>query len=89
MDRFYELLRDQGNILRQQEKTLATISQAQLDTHERLFGANGQPGIIQVMHTDVSRHTRQISFWRGGLAVVTFLWAAAMAFGSVMLGKHR
>src|ERR1700693_682581 len=96
MKRFYELLREQGRELSAQGKLLERITQSQSDQHERLFGSNGQPGAIQFIHNEVTEmdtvvatHTRQISFWRGGIAVLAFLWTAAVAVGSVVVAKHR
>lgn len=49
MDRFFTLLQEQGRVLSKQGESLATIAQTQKDTHGRLFGENGQPGIIQYL----------------------------------------
>ena len=96
MDRFFNLLQEQSRTLTEQGKVLAAIEQSQCDTHERLFGANGQPGAIQYLKSEidltnvaVARHASQITFWRGGLAVLGILWAATVAFASVVIGRHH
>lgn len=89
MDRFYDLLQRQGEILKAHGELLATIEQSQVDTRERLFGSAGSPGVIQYLHAEVARHSKQITFWKGGIAVLTLLWGAAVAYGSVIIGKQR
>jgi hypothetical protein len=95
MDRFFHLLQEQSRTLTAQGNTLAAIAQSQQDTHERLFGGNGQSGALQFLATEindtkatVATHTKQITFWRGGLAVLTFLWGAAVAVAAVVLKRH-
>ena len=89
MDRFFSLLQEQNRTLTEQGNMLAAIQQSQADTHERLFGGNGTPGIISYLHTEVAEHGKQIRFWKGAIAVLTFLWTAAIAFASAVIGKHR
>jgi hypothetical protein len=84
-DRIYEILRKQGEMLAMLER----IDERQQNTHERLFGANGLPGVIPYLHTEVARHTRQIAFWKGGLAILTFLWGAALAWGGIIISKRH
>lgn len=95
MDRFFNLLQEQGRILTSQGNTLAAIAQSQDDTHERLFGASGQPGALHLLATQiaetkatVSTHTEQITFWRGGMAVLGFLWTAAIALAAIVFKRH-
>lgn len=40
---------------------------------------------IENLRADVDKHSRQISFWRGSLAVLAFLYTGALAF----FGIHR
>ena len=95
LDRFFNLLQEQGRTLTAQGNTLAAIAQSQEGTHERLFGGNGQTGALQYLATEINEtkatvaaHTRHITFFRGGLAVLTFLWGAAVAVAAVVF-KHR
>jgi hypothetical protein len=81
-DRIYDILRTQG-------ETLARIQQSQEDTRERLFGSAGAPGAIPHLQQMVARHETRINFWRGAIAILSVLWTAAMAYGAVVLGKHR
>lgn len=46
LDPIYELLRAQG-------ETLARIDERQQNTSERLFGANGQPGALHFLQTEI------------------------------------
>jgi hypothetical protein len=82
IDRIYDILRTQG-------ETLATIRQSQEDTREQLFGAAGRPGAIPHLQQVVAQHESRINFWRGAIAILSFMWTAAMAYGAVVLGKHR
>ena len=95
LDHIFEVLQDQNKTLARQGEMLASIAQSQNDTRERLFGANGQPGAIHYLNTEigktnlmVAKHTDQIAFWRGALAIVSFLLTTALAWGGIVLGKH-
>jgi hypothetical protein len=68
---------------------VAHIKQSQEDTRTRLFGGDGAVGAIPYLHTEVSKHGRQLTFWRGAVAVLTFMWSAAIAWGSVILSRHK
>ena len=76
------------DILRHQSETLARIDQSQKDTHERLFGANGVPGAIPYLAEQTKKQGKQIEFWRGALAVLTFLWTGAVAIAAAMIKRH-
>lgn len=65
------------------------IKSSQEDTRKRLFGGDGEIGAIPYLHAEVKKHTSQITFWKGGLAVMSFLWAAAIAWGSAVISRHR
>lgn len=82
LDRIYDMLQQQG-------ETLARIDQSQRDTHERLFGASGVPGVIPYLHGEVTKHNRQIAFWRGALAIISVLFTAALAWAGSVLGRHQ
>lgn len=95
LDHIFNVLQDQNKTLAAQGALLASISRGQEDTRERLFGANGQPGALYFLSQEigktnvvVGKHTDQISFWRGALAIVTVLLTTAMAWAGVVLGKH-
>lgn len=88
LDRFFDLMQEQGRVLSHQGELLATIQQDQKDTRARLFGENGQPGVIQYLHGEVKQHGRQIATWRGALGILAVMWTAAVAFAAAML-KHR
>jgi len=95
MDRFFNLLQEQSRTLTAQGNTLAAIAQSQEDTHERLFGGNGQPGALHYLATEindtkatVATHTRQLNFWKGGIAVLGFLWSAAIATAAIVFKRH-
>ncbi len=88
LDRFFDLLQGQSEELKTQGKLLATIQQSQADTHERLFGSGQAPGAIPYLHGEVSKHGRQIIFWKGAIAVLTVLWTGAVALAAAII-KHR
>jgi len=88
MDRFFNLLQEQGRTLTAQGNTLAAIAQSMEDTHERLFGTDGLATEINETQATVATHTKQLNFWRGGLAVLGFLWGAAVAVAAVMFKRH-
>lgn len=87
--RIYDLLLEHG-------KTLSRIDQSQRDLKERLFGGEGVPGAIHFLGNEiektnviVARHEKKISFWRGGAAVLAFLWSAGVATASVIWTRHK
>jgi hypothetical protein len=87
-DRIYDILLKQGD-------TLARIDQSQQDTRERLFGANGQPGTLHFLQTEIAatnivveKHGKTIAYWKGALALLTVLWTGAVAVGAAIM-KHR
>jgi hypothetical protein len=89
LDRIYDILQRQG-------ETLARIDQSQQDTRERLFGANGQPGALHFLQTEISgtneivaKHGKQIQFWRGAMSIISLILTTALAWGGIVLGKHR
>lgn len=64
MDRFYDLLSEQGKTLVAQGQSLASIAQAQQDMKERLFGAGGTPGLIPYLaqeHKDLAAEQVKLS----------------------------
>lgn len=77
----YEILQ----LLKEQGEMLARIDENQKNTNERLFGSNGA---IPYLHGEVSKHGRQITFWKGCIAVLTFLWAGVVTVGAAII-KHR
>jgi len=92
----YDMLKDQNEVMRKQAETLSAIAQSQNDTRERLFGGNGQPGALHYLNDEigktnavVAKHSSQIIFWRGALAVMSFLLTTAVAWAGIVLGKHR
>jgi len=88
MDRFFNLLQEQGRTLTAQGNTLAAIAQSQEDTHERLFGDNGLATEINETKATVATHTRQLNLWKGGIAVLGFLWSAAIATAAIVFKRH-
>ena len=89
LDRIYEMLRQQGETLRIQGETLARIDESQKNTHDRLFQGSGNiPGAIPYLFAEVSKHGRQITFWRGALAVISVVFTTAMAWAGTVLAKH-
>lgn len=88
-DRIYDQLKSQNDMLHSQGVLLATLVQSQKDTHERLFGEGGTGGHITYLHGEVSKHSKQIVFWRGALSVLGVLWAAMVSLGCVLLNRHR
>jgi uncharacterized membrane protein len=89
MDRFFEQLQEQGRVLKTQGEVLATMAQSQKDTHERLFGNGSLQGSIPYLHAEVTKHSKQINFWRGAIAVLTVLWAGAVAYATAVVGHHK
>lgn len=78
IDRIYDILMEQG-------KTLARISESQENTRAALHFFQAE---IDKTNAVVAKHTDQISFWRGSLAIISILFTAALAWGGVVLGKH-
>lgn len=54
-----------------------------IDAKHELILANLQP--YRSLQSTVERHTTQITFWRGALAMITFAVTAALGY----LGIHR
>lgn len=86
MDRFFDLLKEQSKELKTQGQLLAAIQQSQADAHERLLGEHGA---IPYLHGEVSKHGRQITFWKGAIAVLTFMWGAAVAAAAAIYSHHK
>lgn len=85
LDRLFDMLQAQNKTLIEQGSTLAAIKASQDSTHERLFDSpDSLSAKIEKTDIVVARHSRQISFWRGGLAALAFLWAAAIAVAAVV-----
>lgn len=81
-DRIYDILRTQG-------ETLARIDENQRNMHERLFVGSGDiPGAVPYLFATVSKHSTQITFWRGALAVISLLFTTALAWGGTVLARH-
>lgn len=80
--RIYDLLMEQG-------KTLARIDQSQDDMKDRLFGTDGLKNQLDKTTTLVFEHEKKLSFWRGGFAVMAFLWSAGVAYAGVILHRHK
>ena len=89
LDRFFNLLQEQGKTLAKQGETLARMDQSMSDTHERLFGGGNTPGAIPYLYTQVEKHSRQITFWKGAIAVLTFFWGVGVTYASGVLIKRR
>jgi hypothetical protein len=81
-DRIYDLLM-------QQTSTLAKISQSQDDLKERLFGAGGNPGIIQHYGKEIADHGRQLGYFKGAIAVITLAWTTAVAIIAAIIKTHH
>lgn len=88
MARLFDMLDKQNIAMAEQGKCLARIQQSQDDTHERLFGGNGIVGHLPYLHTEVAAHGRQLTFYKGGLAILSFLWAAALAVAGAVFKRH-
>lgn len=88
MDRLFDLLQEQGRALSEQGKTLAKIEQSQEDTRARLFGSQNEPGAIPFLYKETARHSKQINFWKGAIAVLSFVWTAAVAYATTVLKRH-
>ena len=95
-DRIYDMLSKQTEAIHAQGLQLATVLQMYVDSRERLFGANGQPGAIKFMQNEIEenreildKHSKQISMWRGGLAVMGVVWTTALAYGGVIIGRRH
>jgi len=90
LDHIYDMLKDQNEVMRKQAETLSAIAQSQSDSRERLSLALGYfKDELSKTNLVVERHTNQITFWRGALAVIGVLWTAALAWGGVVISKHR
>ena len=76
------------DILENHTETLARIDENQRIMNERLFGANGVPGAIPYLAEQTKKQGKQIEFWRGALAVLTFLWTGAIAIAAAMIKRH-
>jgi len=96
IDRIYASLDRVNDALVEQGRQLAVISQGQNDTRERLFGANGQPGALHFMQGEiaetnkvVAKHTGQLTFYRGAIAVLVFVWSAAVGIAVAIINHHK
>lgn len=81
-DRLYSLLLEQTS-------TLAKISQSQEDLRERLFGADGNPGIIQHYGLQLTDHGKQLGYMKGAVAVITLVWTSAVAIIAAVIKGHH
>lgn len=95
ISRIFETLRDQNKTLAAQDKLLAKIEQSQEDMCARLFGGAGQAGVLhyfadQLKETNavVSAQAKQITFWKGGIAVLGVLWTAILAVIGVVFKRQ-
>ncbi len=88
LGRVYDMLQKQNETMVKQGELLATIHTSQLEMKERLFGTNGNPGAIDHLYAETSRHSSQITFWRGGFAVLAFLWTALTALAAAVIKRH-
>ena len=95
-DRIYDSLERANATLAKQGETLATISQAQCDMKERLFGGGGQLGSVPFLHGEIKEvqtvladHTSKFTFYRGVAAVVTFMWTAGAGVVLALIGHHH
>ena len=88
MDRFFFLLQEQGKTLKTQGEAIVKMSESLSNTHDRLFGEGQTPGVIPYLFSEVNKHGRQITFWKGGIAVLTFMWGAVLTWGGVVISKH-
>ena len=94
--RIYDSLEKVNATLAAQGILRARMEQAQSDTRERLFGANGQPGIVSFLQGEISEtqktvaeHGRKFVFYRGAVAVLTFVWGAAVAVVAAVINHHK
>lgn len=78
IERIYDILMEQG-------KTLARISESQENTRAALHFFQAE---VDKTNTIVAKHTDQINFWRGSLAVITVMFTSAMAWAGVVISKH-
>ena len=81
-DRLYSLLMEQTS-------TLAKISQSQEDLRERLFGADGNPGIIQHFGTELGDHSKQLGYIKGAVAAITLIWTTVVAIVAAVIKGHH
>ena len=81
-DRLYSLLMEQTS-------TLAKISQSQDDLKERLFGASGNPGIIQHFGTELGDHSKQLGYIKGAVAAITLIWTTVVAIVAAVIKGHH
>ena len=81
-DRLYSLLLEQTS-------TLAKISQSQEDLRERLFGADGNPGIIQHFSLQLADHSKTLGYAKGAAAILTLLWSGAIAVIAALIKSNH
>ena len=81
-DRIYDLLMLQTG-------TLAKIEQSQEDLKERLFGASGNPGIIQHFGTELGDHSKQLGYIKGAVAAITLIWTTVVAIAAAVIKGHH
>ena len=81
-DRIYDLLMKQTG-------TLAKIEQSQEDLKERLFGASGNPGIIQHFSLQLADHSKTLGYAKGAAAILTLLWSGAIAVIAALIKSNH
>ena len=81
-DRIYDLLMLQTG-------TLAKIEQSQEDLKERLFGASGNPGIIQHFGLQLADHSKTLGYVKGAAAILTLLWSGAIAVLAALIKSNH
>ncbi len=94
-DRIYDSLERANATLAKQGETLATISQAQCDMKERLFGFNGQPGIVSFLQGEIAEtqktvadHSRKFNYYKGAAAILAVVWAGIVSLVAAVIGHH-
>ena len=95
LDRIYASLDRVNDTLTAQGQTLATIAQSQADLKERLFGANGQPGIVSFMQGEITEtqktvadHARKFNYYKGAAAILAVVWAGVVSLVAAVIGHH-
>lgn len=86
LERIYDVLQRQNEVMHQHGVQMATLVQESKSTNERLFGVGTTPGIFAV----VARHHTQLGYMKGAAAILSMLWAAAIAIvASLVKGGHH
>lgn len=82
INRIYTILSEQNKTMREQGILLAKIEESHVNLSENLLGKDG-------LKRTVTRHSAQINYWRGSVAILFGLWTLLSAAVVAYAAKHH